>query len=317
MVNSSPSITVVGAGVIGLSTAVALQASGYDVTVVAAASGANITSAAAGAIWFPFRASPPELVNRWASVTRQWQTVLAQTNPEAGVDVVWQEVYADGPERPWWADAVEDLAPPMTGRAEAAYIWGFNAPRIEPALFCDWLTTQLTRPIEYRHVASLGEVRGDLVVNCTGLGAKLLTGDTQLKGVWGQTTITSAAGLDLGKSISDERNPEDFFYSIPRRNEMVLGGCAIVQEGAVAQAPTAAWRATILERAARHGIDAKSVFRDSSGLRPYRASVRLEADAGSPRIFHNYGHGGAGYTLCRGCALEIVDLVNARSRGSS
>jgi D-amino-acid oxidase len=42
------------------------------------------------------------------------------------------------------------------------------------------------------------------------------------------------------------------------------------------------------------------------GLRPYRAEVRLER---AGRILHNYGHGGAGYTLSRGCAEEIAQLI--------
>lgn len=308
-------ITVVGAGVIGLTTALALQERGFGVRVVAAASGGAITSAAAGAIWFPFRASPPELVNRWARVTRSWQAGLAETTREAGVDVVWQEVYAESDERPWWADAVDDLEPPRGDRSAARYIWRFRAPRVEPAMFCSWLMSKLARPVEYRHLASLAEVSGDLVVNCTGLGAKLLTDDNQLRGVWGQTTIVSAEGLDLGISISDERDTEDFFYSIPRRGEMVLGGCAIAQEGLVAAVPTAEWRAKILDRAARHGLNVSGVLRDSSGLRPYRDSVRLEVDRRSPRIIHNYGHGGAGYTLCQGCALDVVGLVEGLVEG--
>jgi D-amino-acid oxidase len=42
------------------------------------------------------------------------------------------------------------------------------------------------------------------------------------------------------------------------------------------------------------------------GLRPYRPEVRLERDG---RVIHNYGHGGSGFTLCRGCAEDVVALV--------
>ena len=44
------------------------------------------------------------------------------------------------------------------------------------------------------------------------------------------------------------------------------------------------------------------------GLRPYRTTVRLELNG---RIIHNYGHGGAGYTLARGCAEEVSRLLEA------
>jgi GAF domain-containing protein len=47
------------------------------------------------------------------------------------------------------------------------------------------------------------------------------------------------------------------------------------------------------------------------GLRPYRQkNVRLERE--SPyRIFHNYGHGGSGFTFSWGCAKEVVTLIKS------
>ena len=42
------------------------------------------------------------------------------------------------------------------------------------------------------------------------------------------------------------------------------------------------------------------------GLRPYRDEVRLEREG---RIVHDYGHGGAGFTLCRGCAESVAALL--------
>jgi D-amino-acid oxidase len=293
--------------VIGLTTADALLEAGHDVRVVAAALGAGITSAAAGAIWFPFRSDPPTTVNRWAAMTRTWETQLAVTTPEAGIDVLVQEVYADTPERPWWAGAVDDLGDPIVGRPEAPFLWRFAAPRVEPTTFCAWLERRLADRVAFGRVRSLDEVEGDVVVNCTGLGARSLCGDTTLKGIWGQTTIVAADGLDLSLSISDERDESRFFYSIPRRNEVVLGGCAIEESGDAPTPPTEAWRRVILERAAAHGLKVQRVLRDSSGLRPYRPAVRLEREG---RVIHNNCHVGSGYTLCRGCALDVVRLLS-------
>jgi D-amino-acid oxidase len=47
------------------------------------------------------------------------------------------------------------------------------------------------------------------------------------------------------------------------------------------------------------------------GLRPGRREVRLELEwlAGGRAVIHNYGHGGAGFTLSWGCAREVVELA--------
>ena len=48
------------------------------------------------------------------------------------------------------------------------------------------------------------------------------------------------------------------------------------------------------------------------GLRPARkgGNIRLEWDAVSPSVLHNYGHGGAGVTLSWGCANEVGAMVD-------
>ena len=47
------------------------------------------------------------------------------------------------------------------------------------------------------------------------------------------------------------------------------------------------------------------------GLRPGRTEVRLEAAKVSNNctVIHNYGHGGAGFTLSWGCAEDVLNLV--------
>ncbi len=80
-------ITVVGAGVIGLTTALVLEEMGHDVRIVAAGVGEATTSAAAGAVWFPYRAGPPDKVAVWGARTKAWLASLAG-DVEAGIDRV-------------------------------------------------------------------------------------------------------------------------------------------------------------------------------------------------------------------------------------
>jgi len=44
-------------------------------------------------------------------------------------------------------------------------------------------------------------------------------------------------------------------------------------------------------------------------LGPKRSSVRFEFDLKFSNIFHNYGHGGAGFTVAWGCAMELAEVL--------
>ena len=298
-------VTVVGAGVIGLTTAVELQHAGHAVQVVAAATGEATTSAVAGALWFPFRAHPPARVNRWARISRKHLEVLAAAFPEAGVDVLTAYEAADSMETPWWAASAPHLSwvteSPLGGPA-----WRFRAPRVEPELFLGWLERQLQRPIQRQKVTSLEAVEGDAVVHCTGLGARALAGDPTLQAVYGQVLLVAPGELDRQASLGDERDEKAMLYCIPRRHEVVLGGCALACPDDQSLTPRPAVRDAILARARAAGLRHGPVLAERAGLRPYRPTVRLEQEG---RVIHNYGHGGAGYTLAYGCAGEVVALL--------
>lgn len=301
-------ITVVGAGVIGLTTALALEEHGHAVRIIAAATGAQTTSDVAGAVWFPYRAGPPAQVAIWAGRTHTWLETLAP-DLAAGVDVLTgYEITTDegmDPPRPWWAASIDvSRAPaPVTG---APLAWKFTAPRVEPARFLPWLAAKLRAQIETARVSDLATVPGDLVINCTGLGARMLVADEELTALFGQIVLTAPGSVDRTITITDHRDPDAIFYVIPRRDELVLGGVtrAMPHDAAHASDPEVSRR--ILAHAARLGIPIGEVVRERTGLRPYRREVRLERIG---RVIHNYGHGGAGFTLCRGCAEDVVALA--------
>jgi D-amino-acid oxidase len=308
---SAGEVTVVGAGVVGLTTAIALKAAGHRVRVLAAERPEATTSAAAGALWFPFQVGPPERVHGWARSTRTWLLELARTAPEAGVDLVSVTECADDPRRPWWAEAVDGLRLlDQRQPSGARYAWSFEAPRIEPALHLRWLESQLEAPLTLGRVERLEDVAGDgIVVNCSGIGARALAGDETLQSVLGQTVIAELGEVDPGHAYGDERNPEAMLYVIPRRQEVVIGGCALPFSGDRLPPPDPALRRAILDRAARAGIRHGRPLRDAVGLRPFRPSVRLERNG---RVLHHYGHGGAGYTLAWGSAQDVAKLVSGR-----
>lgn len=310
---SGLSVTVVGAGVSGLCTAAELSRRGHRVQVIAAQRTEETVSMVAGAVWFPFHVGPDDQarVRAWSLATRDWMIELARERPEAGVDLLTAYEITAGDALPWWAEGLEvDRAPaPVVG---APMAWRFGAPRAQPSLLLQHFAEQLPAPVIARRFTSLAELAaldGDAIINCTGLGARQLVGDAALQGVFGQVVVTGCGAAALDVSITDDREPDALFYVIPRRQELVLGGIARAVEGEVAPAAEAAITERVLAHAARLGIEVGEVTGVRVGLRPYRPMVRLERDAGEPRVIHNYGHGGSGFTLCQGAAMAVAALL--------
>jgi D-amino-acid oxidase len=278
-------ITVLGAGVSGLTTAVALERAGHEVQVVARDRPLETTSRVAGAIWLPFRVGPPARATLWAGATRAALGAIARTEPSAGVDELELFLLADDDELPWWQEAAPDLEivpPPFD--LEARHAFRLVVPRCDPPVYLTWLERQLRRPIALATLADLASVEGDLVVNCTGLGARALTGDTSLGASFGHVVGAAVHGFDPRVALSDERNTDALFYVIPRRNEVVLGGSAVLVDPDAFHAPVPAITARILERCRASGFDPGTVLYERVGLRPVRPEVRLEREG---RIVHN------------------------------
>jgi D-amino-acid oxidase len=318
-------VTVLGAGVSGLTTAIVLQRAGHDVQVVAREKGMATTSGAAGAVWFPFHVGPPDRALIWARSTRERLTTIAATSPEAGVDMLDAYTTVDVDTSPWWARAAESLTltgePRLFGEGRA---WKMRVPRCDPRLYLPWLEAHLRTSVALHDVDRLDDLPGDCVVNCAGIGARRLAADDALVPNLGQTVVVSgavrpdapraaptsgiegSASLDPEVMFSDDRDMSRLFYVIPRRREFVLGGCAIDVESTVPPSPDPDLARSILDRCRQRGFDPGAVLEHRTGLRPARRAVRLEREG---RVVHNYGHGGAGYSLSWGCAEEVAALL--------
>lgn len=62
-------LVVVGAGIIGVSSAILLQNAGHEVIIVAKQLGRETTSYGAGGFWTPYKAEPKEKVLKWSLIT--------------------------------------------------------------------------------------------------------------------------------------------------------------------------------------------------------------------------------------------------------
>jgi D-amino-acid oxidase len=296
---------VVGAGVVGLTTAVRLREAGIDAHVVARDDPLDTTSAVAAALWYPYRALPAERVTAWSAATYEALAALAGA---AGTGVRMlagtERLAPDAPD-PWWRDAVPSLERTREGLR-------FVAPAVDMSLHLPWLAGRLRAlggTVERREVASLDELEADAVVNCAGLGARELAGDDALVAVRGQ--VLRVAAPDVREWLLDQSDPRRLVYVVPRVNDVVLGGTA--DEGAEDVRPDPATTEAIRARCAAliPALRAAPVVDVAVGLRPARPAVRLEAEG---RVVHCYGHGGAGVTLAWGCAGEVATLLGSGGR---
>ena len=313
---SGARVTVIGAGVSGLTCALRLAEAGARVRVLAAQPPPRTVSAVAAAVWYPYRAYPEELVLGWSRRSREVFDGLAQV-PDSGVILrPGLELFWTPRPDPWWRTAVRSFrrAEPREVHAGAAGGWLFEAPVVDTGRFLPFLLRRLqdrgTTP-EIASFATLesaaGAAGGDLLLNCSGLGARELVPDPSLQPIRGQVVRISNPGLDRFQIADD--HPGGMAYIIPRFDDVILGGTA--EDGATSTDEDPATTAAILRRCAdlEPAVASAQVLGIKVGLRPGRPAIRLEAERrGSLTIVHNYGHGGAGVTLCWGCAEAVVGV---------
>jgi D-amino-acid oxidase len=308
-------VRVVGAGVIGLSAAVRLREAGVDVHVVAREHGARTTSAAAAALWYPYRVGPADRVRAWGRVTLHELMRLAE-DPDTGVVVRDGAQYLrTAAEPPEWAGDVpafrvvtDGLDPPYRSA------WTFTAPVADTTAYLGWLRARLGVLGGAVHRAALASVEQaldgvDLAVLATGYGARLLPGDTELRG--GQGQVVRVRAPLVRRWVLDEDNPDGMVYVIPRRHDVVCGGVDVAGDPPADSAPPdpdPEVAAAILRRCREvvPELAGARVLGHAVGVRPLRPAVRLERRGA---VVYCYGHGGAGYTLSWGCADEVRDLV--------
>lgn len=303
---------VVGAGVSGLTAALQLREAGHAVEIWTRDWPAETVSSVAAAIWYPYRADPPDRVLRWSAVSLRAFTRLAN-DPETGVvmrDGV--EAFREPAPDPWWASAVPGFrrAEPSELPRDAADGYALRLPVVDMSVYLGWLRQRVEdRGVRLvrRAIVDLRETRGvaDVVVNCTGLAAREVADDPEVYGVRGQIQVVRAPGVS--RFLIDDAGST---YVIPRVSDVVLGGTA--EEHVDVATTDAATAQAIRQRCERlvPGLAGAPVLADRVGIRPCRSTVRLEAETvGGQRVVHNYGHGGSGVTLSWGGAEEVVGLV--------
>jgi D-amino-acid oxidase len=307
-------IQVIGAGVIGLCTAIRLQEAGCQVVLISKDEPLATTSAKAGAIWMPYLAQPLNKVLQWSQIT--YHELRANSLfKETGVYEVNFLVLQNAPEKQDW---MEIISPDLLKERhfdrlplQYNYAWEVRVPFVEPPSYLPYLLDRFLKNggrFEQKTISSFDEVRdqSELIVNCTGLGAKTLVEDPELYPVRGH--LARLSPIKSSTFILDDEGPNQLAYVFTRQHDTILGGTSEAYISDIEPDPEEIQ--ALLRRC-------KNIFPPlpedvpmtyQTGLRPARSTIRLEWDS-VHQVLHNYGHGGSGYTTCWGCAEEAVQIL--------
>jgi D-amino-acid oxidase len=334
-----PAVLVLGAGVIGLTTARALLARGYRVRILARERSRGTTSDAAGGLYLPFLVGRPgsltpaatETMVGWAARSLELLFPLA----EAGKLARWIDSYElfTTDDLPAWLPGLlpEAVRLPQRALPEPFRMgWRIRTVLVETSAWLDELEREVLErgaSIESAVITSLEDVlalQTDVIVNCLGAGASIfdrgVPEDERVQPVRGQVAVLPPIPLEFAASF---QVGNDDYYVLPRRDRLILGGTHEFGVSDPTTDPetlrTIATRCRELLGALCEGLgirvpdlgsDDQIVGR--AGIRPFRpAGPRVVCEQiGSVSVIHNYGHGGAGIGFALGCAEAAADLVD-------
>ncbi|SDH72720.1 FAD-dependent oxidoreductase [Winogradskyella thalassocola] len=311
-----PSVTVVGSGIVGLTSAIILQEKGFEVTIVAKECFDKTLSSKVGAIWFPFEIEPKEKANIWASLA--YERYQNDIEPKNGVTFIpFLTAYNNHSNNDWTQTlpkgTVRKAKPSELPKGiKMAFI--SIVPLAEPRLYLPYLFEKFLKNgghFEEREIKDIKELAAlnTLVINCTGLGAKNLCNDEDLQPMRGQILRCKKMNTP---SFADSTKKGALSYIINRSNDCVIGGTDYDNDWN--RNVEASDTTLILNRLKAIGYNEAppEILEEIVGLRPKRSPVRFEFDDNFSNIFHNYGHGGAGFTVAWGCAIELAELLTEK-----
>lgn len=255
-----PEIVVVGAGVVGLTSALLLaKDKGNNVTVVAKHMPGDYdiqyTSPWAGANYLPMSANEN---SRWER--RTWPEIqrLAADVPEAGIHFQKAAVMRSArdlepgvsaknglgdalfDENPWYANFFPDYRKMKSEELPTGMAYGheFGSVCINTAVYLPWLVGQcrkhgvVIKRASLNHISeasSLGPSgKADIIVNCTGLLASKLGGvmDPKVAPARGQIVVVRNVSPFMVATSSTEDSPDELVYVMTRAagGGTILGG---------------------------------------------------------------------------------------------
>lgn len=229
----SGAVAVIGAGVMGLTTARLVQEAGFPVTIYTKALPPDTTSNIAGGQWSPYGhyredAVTPEWRGQFArALDYSWRRFQIMVGEDYGVR--WLPTYTLGS----GADAAGPLAryqpaartlTPAEHPFPADEVGRFHTMYVETGRFLRELAEDVqiagARLVVrgFATPAELAALPERLIFNCTGLGSHALFGDTELIPIRGQLAIMLPQP-EVRYAFTGDRG-----YMFPRADGILLGG---------------------------------------------------------------------------------------------
>jgi D-amino-acid oxidase len=257
-------VLVVGAGVSGLTSALAIARSGIEVEVVAEKFQSDLVSVVAGALWeWPpavcgYHRDQTSLARskEWAMESYEIFADLAR-DPATGVHMRRANFYFTKPQTARELHKMHELAPKVrgfvrdSGLAEANGVspeagivdaYAFIAPMIDTDRYMGWLRRQVEAAgvtitqrridgrLADREAELLREFRASAIVNCTGLGSAEMHG-AQMYPLRGALVRVINDGSRMPKvteahcvSHPEGSTEQDMVFIVPRGENMLLLG---------------------------------------------------------------------------------------------
>ncbi|KAF8767170.1 D-aspartate oxidase like protein [Argiope bruennichi] len=283
-------VAVIGGGVIGITTAVVIaeHLDNVQVTVISDKWSPDTTGDGSAGYWAPYLLGdlPPDTLREWCKKSSEIFQEIFQSAKAVEYGVGLLPVYCIFSYAPTDDSVFNDLYldyRPMTKKElsvfPSKYCYGISITSFFAE--CTKLLPALMKRIEKRDgrfiekkIYSFSELAGkyDVVINCTGIGARNLVPDPEVTPIRGQVIKVRAPWMKHCVIIDDD------YYVIPNSEED-----AKILRDWVGLRP---YRST--PRVERESIKTKK---------------------GNIDVIHNYGHGGSGVTVSWGCAFEVLGLL--------